>query len=80
VPRCGIMAHWLSLGVSGFRVGMAVSLVKDDLGLAETSRAVEGCPDMAGPDLPPGPGGISPPGFHRVKSTAGEVPLVAAVS
>ncbi len=33
-----IMGHWLGLGVSGFRVDMAYSLVKDDPGLAETSR------------------------------------------
>jgi maltose alpha-D-glucosyltransferase/alpha-amylase len=33
-----IMGHWLGLGVSGFRVDMAYSLVKDDPGLAETAR------------------------------------------
>jgi maltose alpha-D-glucosyltransferase/alpha-amylase len=33
-----IMAHWLDLGVSGFRVDMAFSLVKDDPGGAETAR------------------------------------------
>jgi len=33
-----IMDHWLRLGVSGFRVDMAYSLVKDDPGLAETVR------------------------------------------
>jgi len=33
-----IMDHWLRLGVSGFRVDMAYSLVKDDSGFAETSR------------------------------------------
>ena len=33
-----IMSHWLGLGVSGFRVDMASSLVKDDPGHAETSK------------------------------------------
>ena len=33
-----IMDYWLRLGVSGFRVDMASSLVKDDSGFAETSR------------------------------------------
>lgn len=33
-----IMAHWFGLGVAGFRVDMAASLVKDDPGLTETSR------------------------------------------
>jgi maltose alpha-D-glucosyltransferase/alpha-amylase len=33
-----IMDHWLRLGVSGFRVDMASSLVKDDPGFAETAR------------------------------------------
>jgi glycosidase len=33
-----IMDYWLGLGVSGFRVDMASSLVKDDPGFAETSR------------------------------------------
>ncbi|MGH3760557.1 alpha-amylase family glycosyl hydrolase [Actinophytocola sp.] len=33
-----IMDHWLRLGVSGFRVDMASSLVKDDPGKAETAR------------------------------------------
>lgn len=32
-----IMDHWLGLGVSGFRVDMAVSLVKDAPGKTETS-------------------------------------------
>jgi glycosidase len=32
------MAHWFDLGVSGFRVDMASSLVKDDPGRAETGR------------------------------------------
>ncbi|MFD7229753.1 alpha-amylase family glycosyl hydrolase [Streptomyces sp. NPDC059881] len=31
-----IMDHWLALGLSGFRVDMAASLVKDDPGHAET--------------------------------------------
>jgi maltose alpha-D-glucosyltransferase/alpha-amylase len=33
-----IMAHWLDVGVSGFRVDMAASLVKDDPGRAETAK------------------------------------------
>jgi glycosidase len=33
-----IMDHWLRLGVSGFRVDMAYSLVKDDPGRVETAR------------------------------------------
>jgi len=33
-----IMDYWLRLGVAGFRVDMASSLVKDDPGFAETSR------------------------------------------
>ncbi|MDX3098936.1 alpha-amylase family glycosyl hydrolase [Streptomyces sp. ME19-03-3] len=33
-----IMDHWLGLGVSGFRVDMAHTLVKDDPGKAETAR------------------------------------------
>lgn len=33
-----VMAHWFDLGVSGFRVDMAASLVKDDPGLVETGR------------------------------------------
>ncbi|MBR7742723.1 oligo-1,6-glucosidase [Phycicoccus sp. BSK3Z-2] len=33
-----VMAHWFDLGVSGFRVDMAASLVKDDPGHVETGR------------------------------------------
>lgn len=33
-----IMDHWLRLGVSGFRVDMAASLVKDDAGKVETAK------------------------------------------
>ncbi|MDH6124970.1 alpha-amylase family glycosyl hydrolase [Kitasatospora sp. GP82] len=33
-----IMDHWLPVGVAGFRVDMAYSLVKDDPGRAETSK------------------------------------------
>ncbi|WP_320784477.1 alpha-amylase family glycosyl hydrolase [Streptomyces sp. CRN 30] len=33
-----VMDHWLRLGVSGFRVDMAASLVKDDPGRAGTAR------------------------------------------
>ncbi|MEW2360266.1 alpha-amylase family glycosyl hydrolase [Spirillospora sp. NPDC029432] len=35
---CEIMDHWLRLGLAGFRVDMASSLVKDDPGLRETVR------------------------------------------
>jgi glycosidase len=48
-----IMDHWLGLGVSGFRVDMAYSLVKDDPGWAETARLwgeVRGWLDRAHPD------------------------------
>ncbi|WP_033818775.1 alpha-amylase family glycosyl hydrolase [Kitasatospora sp. MBT63] len=38
----GIMAHWLGLGISGFRVDMASSLVKDDPGKVETGRLWNG--------------------------------------
>jgi glycosidase len=33
-----VMAHWFELGISGFRVDMASSLVKDDPGYVETGR------------------------------------------
>lgn len=33
-----IMTHWLDLGVAGFRVDMASSLVKDDPGFVETGK------------------------------------------
>jgi maltose alpha-D-glucosyltransferase/alpha-amylase len=33
-----VMDHWLRLGVAGFRVDMAASLVKDDPGRVETGR------------------------------------------
>ncbi|GAA1946979.1 alpha-amylase family glycosyl hydrolase [Kitasatospora viridis] len=33
-----VMAHWFDLGVAGFRVDMAASLVKDDPGHLETGR------------------------------------------
>jgi glycosidase len=33
-----IMAYWFDRGISGFRVDMAASLVKDDPGLVETGR------------------------------------------
>jgi maltose alpha-D-glucosyltransferase/alpha-amylase len=48
-----IMDRWLRLGVSGFRVDMAYSLVKDDPDRAETSRLwreVRGWLDQAHPD------------------------------
>ncbi len=49
----GIMDHWLSLGVSGFRADMAFSLVKDDPGFVETARLwreVRAWLDRAHPD------------------------------
>ena len=48
-----IMDYWLGLGVSGFRVDMASSLVKDDPGFAETARLwreVRAWLDRAHPD------------------------------
>jgi maltose alpha-D-glucosyltransferase/alpha-amylase len=48
-----IMDYWLRLGVSGFRVDMAASLVKDDPGHAETAglwREVRGWLDQTHPD------------------------------
>jgi glycosidase len=48
-----IMDHWLALGVSGFRVDMAYSLVKDDPGSVETGRLwreLRGWLDQAYPD------------------------------
>ncbi|GAB4067321.1 alpha-amylase family glycosyl hydrolase [Angustibacter speluncae] len=33
-----VMSHWFDLGVNGFRVDMAASLVKDDPGYVETGR------------------------------------------
>ena len=48
-----IMDRWLKVGVSGFRVDMAYSLVKDDPDRAETSRLwwdVRGWLDRAHPD------------------------------
>lgn len=48
-----IMDHWLRLGVSGFRVDMASSLVKDDAGKAETAKLwqdLRGWVDTAHPD------------------------------
>jgi glycosidase len=48
-----IMDHWLRLGVSGFRVDMAYSLVKDDPGRTETAqlwREVRAWLDRAHPD------------------------------
>ncbi|MEU6173735.1 alpha-amylase family glycosyl hydrolase [Streptantibioticus parmotrematis] len=48
-----IMDHWLTRGVSGFRVDMASSLVKDDPGKKETARLwteLRGWLDEAHPD------------------------------
>jgi len=48
-----IMDHWLGLGVSGFRVDMASSLVKDDPGFEQTARLwreVRAWLDRAHPD------------------------------
>ena len=67
-----IMDHWLRLGVSGFRVDMAYSLVKDDPGSAETARlwrAVRAWLDRAHPDAAllsewGDPAVAVPAGFH----------------
>ena len=48
-----IMVYWLQTGVSGFRVDMASSLVKDDVGWVETAklwRELRGWLDTAHPD------------------------------
>lgn len=67
-----IMEHWLALGVAGFRVDMASSLVKDDPGFVETGRLwteLRGWLDCAHPEAvllaewgDPGVG--VPAGFH----------------
>jgi maltose alpha-D-glucosyltransferase/alpha-amylase len=67
-----IMDHWLRLGVSGFRVDMAYSLVKDDPGFAETARlwrSMRGWLDQAHPDAAMlsewgDPSVAVPAGFH----------------
>src|ERR1700722_10274365 len=67
-----IMDHWLRLGVSGFRVDMAYSLVKDDPGRTETARLwreVRGWLDRAHPDAGPlsgwgAPAGAVPAGYQ----------------
>jgi alpha-glucosidase len=48
-----IMTHWLDLGLSGFRVDMAASLIKDDPGHVETGKLwtdLRGWLDAAYPD------------------------------
>ena len=67
-----IMDHWLRLGVSGFRVDMAFSLVKDDPGHIETARLwreVRAWLDQEHPDAAllsewGDPGLAVPAGFH----------------
>ena len=67
-----IMSHWLSLGVAGFRVDMASSLVKDDPGHVETSalwREVRGWLDQAHPEAAlisewGDPTASAPAGYH----------------
>ena len=67
-----IMDHWLGLGVSGFRVDMPFSLVKDDPGFAETARLwgeVRAWLDRAHPDAAllsewGDPAVAVPAGFH----------------
>ena len=67
-----IMGHWLGLGVCGFRVDMAFSLVKDDPGFAETARLwgeVRAWLDRAHPDAAllsewGDPARAVPAGFH----------------
>jgi glycosidase len=67
-----IMDHWLRLGVSGFRVDMAYSLVKDDPGFAETTqlwRELRAWLDRAHPDAAllsewGDPAVAVPAGFH----------------
>jgi glycosidase len=67
-----IMDHWLGQGVSGFRVDMASSLVKDDPGFTETARLwreLRGWLDQAHPDAAllsewGDPAVAVPAGFH----------------
>ena len=67
-----IMRHWLALGVDGFRVDMASSLVKDDPGHAETRALwgeVRGWLDRAHPEAAlisewGDPAASVPAGFH----------------
>ncbi|MEV4612629.1 alpha-amylase family glycosyl hydrolase [Kitasatospora sp. NPDC049258] len=67
-----IMAHWLGLGVAGFRVDMASSLVKDDPGTVETGRLwteLRGWLDQRHPDAAllaewGDPARSVPAGFH----------------
>ncbi|HEY3871189.1 MAG TPA: alpha-amylase family glycosyl hydrolase [Actinocrinis sp.] len=67
-----IMTHWLGLGVSGFRVDMASSLVKDDPGFTETGKLwleLRAWLDRAHPDAAllsewGDPGTAVPAGFH----------------
>ena len=77
-----IMDHWLGLGVSGFRVDMAASLVKDDPGGAETARS--GGNSRTGSTgrtrtRPCCPNGATPPsavpaGFHADFSSSSAAP------
>lgn len=67
-----VMHHWLDLGLSGFRVDMAASLVKDDPGQVETSalwRELRGWLDGAHPQAAllsewGDPATSVPAGFH----------------
>ncbi|MEO3841797.1 alpha-amylase family glycosyl hydrolase [Streptomyces sp. B22F1] len=67
-----IMDHWLALGLAGFRVDMAASLVKDDPGHAETAKLwteLRGWLDGAHPRAVllsewGDPGTAVPAGFH----------------
>lgn len=58
-----IMSFWLDQGVAGFRVDMAFSLVKDDIGLVETAalwRELRAWLDDAYPDAILIPEGLEP--------------------
>ena len=46
------MDHWLSLGLSGFRVDMAASLVKDDPGQGRDRQRLDGAAPLAGRRAP----------------------------
>jgi len=67
-----IMTHWLGLGVAGFRVDLASTLVKDDPGWLETARLwrqIRGWLDGAYPDAAlmsewNHPATAGPAGFH----------------
>ncbi|GAA4203346.1 alpha-amylase family glycosyl hydrolase [Actinocatenispora rupis] len=67
-----ILDHWLRLGIAGFRVDMASSLVKDDPGFTETAKLWTGVREVLDRDHPDAvllsewgdPAVAVPAGFH----------------